>query len=301
MSILKNFVKYHSLGNDFVIFDWYKRPSLYMHNELHEASWKDFVIKICNRHFGVGADGVLVVTNCPKASMPEMLVFNADGSPGGNCLNGLRCVTHYLFTHYHFPRTFKIKLGERIIDCMVNNYENKPASYSVVSQVGPVEVHNTLTINIQDKPVTGHVVTIGNPHFIVFEKTNLEWLALHGASIECHEAFSHRTNVEFVIHSAAETKESMASYQVLVFERGSGITLACSSGAAAITGLLHANGSVRTHQKIAIHMPGGGVTTWVNQENSVVLEADAQLVFKGSFEDTLCQAEQVSYTQLRMP
>lgn len=300
MSILKSFIKYQSLGNDFVIFDWYKRPSLYMHNELHEASWQGFVKNICDRHYGVGADGVLVVTNCPEAGMPEMLVYNADGSPGGNCLNGLRSVAHYLFTQYHFPTNFKIKLGSRTIDCLIKSSEATSGSYSVVSHVGTVDVKGPLSITINKQQINGTVVTIGNPHFIVFESTTREWLSMYGSEIECHKAFSDRTNVEFVTPLTTDSKTNIPAYNILVFERGSGMTLACSSGAAAITGFLYNNGSIGITQKVAMHMPGGIVTTWINEDLSVALEADAHIVFRGSFEDNLSHPEQISYTQHRV-
>src|SRR5438045_267055 len=138
MSILKNFVKYHSLGNDFIVFDWYKRPSFYMHNELQEASWKQFVIDMCNRHYGVGADGIVIITNSQQAGMPEMLIFNADGTQAESCLNGLRCVAKYLFTEYHFPESFNIKLGQRIIECVMNPSTTQRDDYDVITRVGAV-------------------------------------------------------------------------------------------------------------------------------------------------------------------
>jgi len=138
MSILKNFVKYHSLGNDFIVFDWYKRPASYMENELHGAAWKQFIARICDRHYGVGADGVLIVTSCPQAGMPEMLIFNADGSPAEMCLNGLRCVAHYLFNTYKFPEHFSIKVGSRVIDCLVSQPKGQPGTYEIITTIGVI-------------------------------------------------------------------------------------------------------------------------------------------------------------------
>src|SRR3989338_293477 len=113
MQFLKHFVKYQSLGNDFIVFDWFKKPTSFIQEELKDAQWKEFVIKTCDRHFGVGADGVLIITCCPQEGVPEILVFNADGSNGQTCLNGLRCVAKHLFDTHHFPKEFRIKMSQR--------------------------------------------------------------------------------------------------------------------------------------------------------------------------------------------
>lgn len=283
MSILKSFVKYHSLGNDFIVFDWYKRPSFYMHNELHEASWKQFVINTCDRHYGVGADGIVIITNSQQAGMPEMLIFNADGSQAETCLNGLRCIAQYLFTEHHFPQNFKIKLGQRVIDCSVSPSSTHRDEYDVTTCVGTITYEGQKTISVDNKKFNGHIVNVGNPHFIIFDQVSLEWLANHGKLIESHSEFAQRTNVEFVWKKQSDN--SNQAYQVIVFERGCGITLACSSGAAAITGLLLEQGTIELNQKIILSMPGGQLTAWADQDRQIVLQASAHATFKGVFED----------------
>lgn len=292
MSILKSFIKYQSLGNDFIVFDWYKRPASYMENELHSTAWKQFIARICDRHYGVGADGILIITNCPQAGMPEMLIFNADGSQAEMCLNGLRCVAHYLFITYKFPEHFSIKVGTRVIDCLMQQSKEQPGMYEVVATVGVITNEGTKTIKTAAGDFQGHVVQVGNPHFIVFDTITQEMLQLHGKLIESHESFPNRTNVEFVWDGGEGKGEKI--FNVMVYERGCGVTLACSSGAAAITGLLAEQGSIIKNQKIILHMLGGNVSAWVDNRGYIVLQAGAQQLFKGVLEDYIEE-----YRQLR--
>lgn len=283
MIVLKSFVKYHSLGNDFIIFDWYKRPSAFMLHELHDLSWKKFVVDTCDRHRGVGADCVLIVTNSTQASMPEMLVFNADGTQAEISLNGIRCLAQYLFTQHNFPTSFSIKAGSRIVQLTMQTTSGTPAINEIITTVGPINYTGTTTIQTAHGTFDGHIVDVGNPHFIIFAQQTLEWLTNNGTEIESHPTFPAKTNVEF-IWQTGDASLTQKKYTVLVYERGCGITLACSSGAAAITGLLKSLNQIQTNQKISLDMPGGSVTTWVDDKNNVILQAQAHFVFKGSLE-----------------
>lgn len=282
--MLKSFIKYHSLGNDFVIFDWYKKPTSFMQTELSAPSMASLVKATCDRHTGVGADGLLVIISSAQASMPEMIVFNADGSRAETCFNGLRCVAHHLFVNHKFPKQFSIKTGQRVAECSVVPHVQ---GIQIVTRIGAVSVDGQRTVTTSAGDFTGYVANVGNPHFIIFAPTDLDWLAQHGAGIESHPSFEHKTNVEFVvpISGAQNTTGLSLAYSALVYERGCGITLACSSGAAAVTGLLCHLGQIACEQKIAIVMPGGMVQAWVDKNNEVTLQATAHSVFEGSFVD----------------
>ncbi|MFA5305841.1 MAG: diaminopimelate epimerase [Candidatus Babeliales bacterium] len=283
MSILKNFVKYQSLGNDFIIFDWYKKPSTFMQIELQGTAWQQFVQRMCDRHYGVGADGVLILAGFPQAGMPEMLIFNADGTQAENCLNGLRCVAHYLFTTYNFPQRFSIKVGARIADCIVQQ-DPHHQTCEIITRVGMVNHEQEQEIVINGQSLKGNVASIGNPHFIIFDKRTEEWVRTHGPSIESHEIFPYKTNIEFVWPSR---EGNSSSFEVIVFERGCGITLACSSGAACITSLLVQKNIIAREQKVVLKMQGGAVTAWLDADGSVVLQATAQSIFSGTFHDQI--------------
>src|SRR3990172_9516452 len=164
----KNFLKYQSLGNDFVILDWYRKSDPAVQCALTDPSWKKFVIQSCDRHFGIGADGFLVLKHHRENQLPEVLVFNADGSSAENCLNGLRCIAHYLYTHYSFPSKFSIKIGQHMVDCLVEGDKNFPEALSILTTVDFVVYHGQLSIHVNDCLFEGHTAHAGNPHFIVF-------------------------------------------------------------------------------------------------------------------------------------
>lgn len=283
MSLLKQFIKYQSLGNDFVVFDWFKKPALFVHAELSGDGFGAFVRNLCDRHRGVGADGVLVITNHPQASQPEVTVFNADGSRAESCLNGVRCIAHHLYTEHHFPNKFSLLLGQRVVDCTIIKNDDQ---VEIITQVGSAQIHGPLCVQTEAGAFDGSVVSIGNPHYFVFDAVSLEWLAAHGKAIESHASFPQRTNVEFVWPQTTPVHEGVLhSYGMHVYERGCGVTLACSSGAAALTALLHAQGAVRADEKIGIAMPGGAVVTWIAADGTISLQAPAHRVFTGLLED----------------
>lgn len=277
--MLKNFFKYQSLGNDFILFDCYKKPETYINQALADASFPVSVCKLCDRHFGIGADGVLVLKGNTSSSLPEMLIFNADGSKAEICLNGLRCVALHLHSNYKFPTQFKIKAGEKIVECFILYQKDINERVLIKTDVGIVNYLGEICIKTNQAAFCGHSASIGNPHFIVFQQTSNEWLSKYGASLEAHEAFPNKTNVEFV------WADGPLRFKSLVYERGCGITLACSSGAASIAGTLAKLGQVPFDKEFKISMPGGDILCSVDKAGNVSLSAGAKLVFSGIYEN----------------
>ncbi len=273
-TMIQIFFKYQSLGNDFILLDWYKKSQNAIQKTLTCPTWKKFVIDSCNRHFGVGADGILILKNDSK--LPEGLIFNADGSQAEICLNGLRCLTLHLFTQHNFSSDFKIKMGTKIIDCQLQ--ASTTEQLQITNKIEAANYLGQKTIEIDKEKLSGHVVDVGNPHFIVFEKVDLEKLKKYGPLIEKHKSFKNGTNVEFV------WQEKENSYQMLIHERGAGITLACSSGAAAALYLLFKLGKIKKEEKLKINMLGGQISCLLNKSEQMILQAPAQLTFNGSFE-----------------
>jgi diaminopimelate epimerase len=278
MSVFKNFIKYQSLGNDFIVFDALKKPNTYVTSELKSPEFGAFVRRLCDRHLGIGADGILIVTHCPDVGMPEMIIYNADGTRAQSCLNGLRCVAHYLFVHHNYPENFSIKLSDQVVVCDIQH--EKRAASLVVTHHSPAQFYDQVTVLTDGKQLTGDVVSVGNPHFVITQHTDLEWLTKHGKSIESHAHFPAKTNVEFVWPEAGNQN----IWNVLVYERGCGITQACSSGAVAVASLLARDGKVAKNQDLTIKMLGGNVLARVDQGGHVTLKAQAQGVFQGSFD-----------------
>ncbi len=282
--MLKNFYKYQSLGNDFILFDWYKKPETFVEQILNEQNLQDLVIKICQPHFGIGADGVLILKGNTNARVAEMLIFNKDGSRAEICLNGLRCVAQHLFMHYNFPEKFQIKAGQRVVDCLVQNSKDSSEQVIVTNNVGKGEYLGAKSIKISTEQISGHCASIGNPHFIVFDKKDLNWLQTFGSEIESHKEFetsvSSKTNVEFVWQD--KTSTSIKKFIAIVYERGCGITLACSSGAAAISAVLLKLGLVSKNEEFQISMPGGTIKCSLDESENITLCATSNVVFSGT-------------------
>ena len=272
--MLKSFIKYHSLGNDFVIFDWYKKPEMFIERELAAATWQDFVRFVTSRHTGVGADCVLVIKMDHQKVGYQMIAYNADGTKAEMCLNGLRCVAHYLFTQHQVLHNFSITVENREIVCTISGSKDKPTEVEISTAVGVVEYAGAKSIEIEGHAIQGFVASIGNPHFIVFQKQTPEWLAVHGKEIECHAEFPNKTNVEFVW-------QYDNVYHLLIYERGCGMTQACSSGAAATLGVLVAQKMLEPERVLNLVMPGGTLQGRVSCDGKITLTGRASLVFKG--------------------
>jgi len=279
--LFKKFIKYQSLGNDFIIFDWHKKPSMYLQQALTDAGWQPFVKKNCDRHAGVGGDGILIVTHNQEYQVPEVLIFNADGTIAQTCLNGLRCVAHYLFTTYTYPDDFIIKMGNRLMKCQVVCDALSGNITKITTQVGVVTLLGLKKIKTKAGTFSGHCVDIGNPHFIIFDKKKLSWLNEHGSVIESSPDFPNKTNVEFVWKDE-KTDPGGNSFNLLVYERGCGVTLACGSAVAATAGLLLSLDEIIKNELITFFMPGGNVTAWINDDEQIVLQATAEALFEGS-------------------
>ena len=248
---------YESLGNKFILFD---QPN-------HKIT-PQIAKELCKKH---SIDGVLIVH---RGTPPSITMFNADGSDGQLCLNGARCVAHYLHTKHNFPNQFDLLMGNKTIATTIEG--------DLITQKIPLGASlGAKKITCDAGEFCGHVVDVGNPHFIIFQKQNLDWLTKNGHLIESHTSFPNKTNVEFVWPTGP------SAYTALIYERGCGVTQACSSGAAAITQLLHEKKlhdetahlkvcmeSPRTtaFMQVQIRMLGGTVTCWIT-DNQIALRA----------------------------
>ncbi len=259
------FKKYQSLGNDFIVFDWQDVSESEILIRLSSSLWSSFVRSSCQRHTGVGADGILIIK---QGRVPEVLIFNADGTQAELCLNGLRCVADYLYMSCAYPEVFSLLMGGKDIECLINK-----DTQEITNKIVGVTYLKKKTIDVGGKKLTGHMVDVKNPHFVIFERGSLKWLQEYGRVIETHPVFLNKTNVEFVW-------QHDNVYHMLVYERGCGITQACSSGVAAVTYALNFIGSIQKKQHITICMLGGNISSWVDV-NALFLKTKAQFVFHG--------------------
>ena len=265
-----DFIKCQSLGNDFILFDWLEQTNTKISTVLQSYKWPEFAQKICKRHLAIGADGILIVRK-NLANQLAGLIFNADGSNGYKCLNGMRCIAHYLVGKQNYPENLEVFMGDQLIKCQVTS--------KVILNVGKISYQQAHQLAIADQTISGHIVSAGNPHFIILQETSLDWLTKHGAYIEQHSDFPNRTNVEFV------WPIDQTSYQVLVYERGCGITLACGTGAAAVLQTLYRLDKVKQNESITLHMQGGVIESYIDRDDNIIQQASALEVYSGVLSD----------------
>lgn len=276
--MMRDFVKYHSLGNDFVIIDWFKKPESYLQSITQSDGWSRWVQQVCTHHTGIGADGVLIVRANTEAGVPEILVYNSDGSAGQTCLNGLRAVARYLVVHRNLPGHLTIKMGSRLYVCDVVQQHSEGVDSLVTIAMNLAENHGIATVAIAGETFKGTKMSVGNPHFIIEKSIDRALLERVGPLIESHESFPNRTNVEFFWQDCVRDD----LYHLIVYERGCGITNACSSGAAASISLLYERKVITNNMRISIAMPGGSLICWVS-DGMLYMQAIAVEVFSGSF------------------
>ena len=276
----KLFTKYQSLGNDFLFFDWYEKNTQFIKSNLNSENWPQFVKSLCKRGKNVGADGVLILTKNIPDSTPNVKIFNSDGTDGGLCLNGARCVADYLLKKHNFPNKFSIFMRKPSSNKKIEIKIKRPNSSLITQFIEPTATFEQKTITTPAGSFKGFFVDIGNPHFIIFQKQTIEWLSQNGEYIEQHKMFPDKTNVEFVWARDTSIYDTRVYdtrvYDTRVYERGCGITQACSSGAAAITNLLFLQKKIDQNKTIKISMPGGTVECWIGTDGSIALEAEAK-------------------------
>ncbi|MEK6558722.1 MAG: diaminopimelate epimerase, partial [Planctomycetota bacterium] len=248
------FTKMHGIGNDYVYVNCFEE-------EVKDPAKLAPIIS--DRHFGVGSDGLILILPSKVADC-KMRIFNADGSEAQMCGNGIRCVAKYVYDHkiaQKNPLTVETLAGTKTIQLFT---ENGRVSSATVNMGKPKLMRSEIPMLGKETQVIDEILTInkeisfritcvsmGNPHCVIFtdnfDKVNL---SKYGTEIERHLLFPERTNVHFVkVHSPKEVT-------MKTWERGSGITLACGTGASAVcvAGVLNK----KTERKILAHLPGGG-------------------------------------------
>ncbi|MEA3493950.1 MAG: diaminopimelate epimerase [Candidatus Margulisiibacteriota bacterium] len=258
------FSKYHGLGNDFVLIDSRK-------DDLKGVDLKQLAIDICDRHFGVGADGLLVVWPSEKAHY-RMQIFNPDGSEPEMCGNGIRCFTKYVYEADKLKEEEVISvetLAGIILPAVILGPDKTVAGVEVDMGI-PKKIKNE-KLKIKDIELEIQEISMGNPHAVILAEDLSEIdITDIGPLIENHPNFPNRTNVEFV--RILNDKE----LEVLVWERGAGETLACGTGACAS---MVASGLKRA----VVHLPGGDLDIELNEEKHVLLRGPAKKVFEGKY------------------
>jgi len=253
------FVKANACGNDFLIIDGVFVP----------ADVAAFSKRICDRHRGVGADGVEWLYPAPDADTRAQL-FNADGSEAEISGNGTRCVAAYLCSERAGQR-FAIRTGAGLKHCEL--LSRNDSRYEFESAMGEAQVGGEIVIPVAAGKVRGIPVSMGNPHYVVFVPEFVPAWQSEAAEIGRHQGFKQGVNVELV------TIKDKDNLEVRFFERGVGETQ--SSGTGSCAAAVAAIATQRAQSPVRVHAPGGAQT--VRWENEVFLRGSAELVCRGEF------------------
>jgi diaminopimelate epimerase len=257
------FEKYEGLGNDFLVVD--ARDE----GEVPPAR----AAELCDRRRGVGGDGVLLVLPPrTEGAAARMRVLNADGSVPEMCGNGIRCVA------VHVARRMRRSRGELVIDTdagpRVCTVEDGAGEGMVTVDMGPARVLGEGTIQVAGLPGPLTLVDVGNPHAVVFGSFTRDDVERIGPLVATHASFPRGTNVEFASCRPA-------GIDLVVWERGVGITLACGTGACATAAVACAKGLAKVGAPIEVRLPGGPLEVTIGIDGRATMRGPARRVFAG--------------------
>ncbi len=281
--MMLSFVKMHGCGNDYLYFDCFHQTV---------ESPETLSVALSDRHFGVGGDGIILV--CPsEVADAKMRIFNADGSEGLMCGNGIRCVGKFLYdNHFTDKTTVTIetlsgiktlnmtvengKVTRAVVDMgkAILNSEEIPVSFRIEKVVD-------VPLVVAGKTYRVTCVSMGNPHCVTFmdeiDSLNLEAI---GPFFEHHLLFPQRINTEFIRVMDDHT------LQMRVWERGSGETFACGTGACAAVVAAVENGYCKKGEAVTVQLKGGALSIRYTDE-AVYMEGPAAEAFRGTVDTDL--------------
>lgn len=280
------FTKMHGLGNDYVVMGFTEKP---------ELDFSALAVRLCNRYFGVGADGFIAVLPSEKFDF-RMRIFNSDGSEAEMCGNGIRCATKYylektaggelLSRHDNGNIEVKVETGAggRIV---VAEWRHTQAGLMTVDMGEPILDPPSIPVKAGsareiDIPVEAGrrtylatCLSMGNPHAVIFFEEDVDGVDVCriGPAIETHPLFPKKTNVEFI------NAINRAELKMRVWERGVGETLACGTGTCAA--VVAASLTGRTGREVIVHLRGGDLKILWADSNRVFMTGPAEEVFTG--------------------
>ncbi len=270
------FTKMQGLGNDFVILDYVE----YQKSSLKDG---DLALRLCNRNFGIGADGLIIVNPNAKETDIGWFFFNSDGTIAQMCGNGIRCFARYVYEKglvnkkkFSVDTKAGVIIPEILDDKRVKVNMSKPV---LEPKKIPVlsEKNLNFEIPLKERTFIGNAVSMGNPHCVIMVNEDTKALAkTYGSEIEHHPLFPEKVNVEFI--------KILNEHEMIldVWERGCGITLACGTGACASTVAAILNG--RCKDIVKVNLPGGALTIEWDGVNDIYMTGSAEFVFTGEID-----------------
>ena len=281
------FAKGHGLGNDYLVFEEADLPG---------ALSTEAIVKICDRNWGVGSDGILLRVPSARADF-GLRIFNPDGSEAEKSGNGLRIFAKYLRDHGHAKRDgFTVDTPGGVVQCQCRTTNGRVTFVTVemgYATFRPAEIPMTsaaaeavgVPLSLGDAGmVTATAVSVGNPHCVVFvDRLDDDEVRRLGPMLERHEAFPNRTNVQFAKVLRRDAIE------IRIWERGAGYTLASGSSSCGAASAAVRNGHC-DHGRVLVRMPGGELAVHVRPDFTLTLEGPVEEVCTGTltaeFEET---------------
>lgn len=275
---MTTFYKYHGLGNDFILVD--------NRNGSFEAT-PEVAVEMCNRYFGIGADGLILAENSSSADI-RMIIYNSDGSRAEMCGNGLRCFTRFAYDKLNVknnPMAVETDAGVLNAGIILKDLTVEAIK---VNMGRPVFESGKIPCTIKEYPVLNQEITAGGktyritsllmgvPHTVIFtDEIEDEAVVHNGKAIEHNEVFPEKTNVNFV--------KILSSSEIILrtWERGAGYTYACGTGACAsvVAGIM--NGLLEN--SVLAHLRGGDLKISWTEKSDVYMEGPAVEVFEGYY------------------
>ena len=274
------FTKMHGIGNDYIYVSTFEQPA--------PGDPGGLAVAVSDRHFGIGSDGLILIGPSEVADA-RMRMFNIDGSESEMCGNGVRCVAKYIHDHGIAPRprvTIETGRGVLTLDLVIEDGRARKVRVDMGEPIlrGP-EIPTTLPgdppvdaiVTVEGRELAVTAVSMGNPHAIIYvNEVDRFPVETMGAALEGHPVFPRKANIHFV------ERIGPAEVKMRTWERGSGITLACGTGACsvAVAGVL----SGRTGPRLLAHLPGGDLELeWAGGRSSVYMTGTATEVFSGTW------------------
>ncbi len=258
-----HFTKMQGLGNDY----------LYVYGDV-PSDVAALSVHLSDRHFGAGSDGMIFITPSSAADF-GMRIFNADGSEAKMCGNGIRCVGKYVYDKGYTNKTvLTVETLSGIRTLRLHTVCGKVKTASV--SMGRTEVRGDVTLKVSERTVVCTPVSVGNPHAVIFtDDAEAAPVTTVGPAIEHDAAFPGGVNVEFVqVMSPSELR-------MRVWERGSGVTMACGTGACASAAAAVAKGFCPTGTPITVRLDGGPLEITVADGGEVTMTGPAETVYEG--------------------
>ena len=261
-----HFTKMYGLGNDY----------LYVYGQV-PPNVAELSRRLSDRHFGAGSDGMIYIAPSTVADF-QMRIFNADGSEALMCGNGIRCVGKYVYDKGLTKKTaLRIETLSGIKDVGLEVVNGSVERVTV--DMGKAQVSDALVLTVDGTTVRGVPVSVGNPHFVMFvEDAQAAPVDALGPRLERHPAFPGGVNVEFA------QVISRDEIRMRVWERGSGITMACGTGACATAAASVREGLCSQGRPITIHLDGGDLHIRVRDDYAITMTGPATTVYEGDVE-----------------